>query len=303
MEFYVGSGDGDIRAATRRLLRQEEPTLDELTAEWQAVDEIRREEERPLFEDLQEMFRAQADRATRRRQRDASSQLSFSSFFDFSNILEEAKEAFEGATEAIVRAGFETATQRIDAETTFNPKDPSVKSAIQSLNAKSEDIAATTRRRINAQIRQGIAENESVLEIQERVQRILRRMADGDENVQPRARRISSTTTTTAFEAGQRRSMEKAGMAGKSWLSQRDSRVRRGHIEADGQAKRLGEPFMVRGKLTRGKEELQFPGDPTARASNVVNCRCTTLPIPDEDLLQNAQEEEPDLTTLPQLNA
>lgn len=206
----------------------------------------------------------------------------------------------------LIRSGFETAVRRLDADTTFDPNDPEVREVMERLNNKARGIAKTTRDRLNSQIRTGIAENESVEDIQGRVLSELRRMAEGDRDPdtgiqQSRARRIASTTTTTAFERGQKSAFERTGMYGRMWLSQRDGFVRRGHVEADGQQRTVGEPFNVRGQLDRSKEELQYPGDPSGRASNVINCRCTALPIPDEATYLEMQQEEPDLSSLPQL--
>ena len=243
------------------------------------------------------MFRSQAARAQLEslRQDQVPSQLSAEQFISFSDLLEDIQEVFEDVGPELVEAGFRTAVQRLEADTPFNPEDPDVRRAVRALNAQADGIAKTTRDEINEAILEGVAENESVQEIQARVRGRLRQMADSRAGVQSRARRIASTTTTTAFEQGQRISMEKAGMAGKRWLSQRDTHVRPAHLSVDGQARKLGKPFDVMG------EKLQFPGDPSGSARNVVNCRCTSMPIPTDDLLQEAQEGQPDLSDLPQL--
>jgi len=142
--------------------------------------------------------------------------------------------------ENLVQAGYEAAVQRIGADTTFDPTDADVQAIQARLNEQARGIAGTTQEEVNRAIREGIAENESVSEVQGRVTSTLRRMADGTEEVdQSRARRIASTTTTTAFEKGQEKAMRENGMFGRMWLSQRDVHVRRGHLEADGQTVEL----------------------------------------------------------------
>jgi uncharacterized protein with gpF-like domain len=64
----------------------------------------------------------------------------------------------------------------------------------------------------------------------------------------------------------------------------------------------LDEPFQVAPSLAASEEELQFPGDPGGSPANVINCRCTALPIPDRETFTEMQSEEPDLSNLPQLN-
>jgi hypothetical protein len=60
----------------------------------------------------------------------------------------------------------------------------------------------------------------------------------------------------------------------KSWNSQRDTRVRAGHVRADGQTVMIDQPFIVDYK---GRQErLLIPGDRSLGASlgNVMKCRC-----------------------------
>jgi uncharacterized protein with gpF-like domain len=209
--------------------------------------------------------------------------------------------------ENLIEAGYQASLERLDADTNFDPSDPDVQAIQSRLNQQARGIAQTTQREINEAIRQGIAENESVSEVQDRVTSTLRRMAEGDDDPdteidQSRARRIASTTTTTAFEKGQEKAMQDNGMFGRMWLSQRDVHVRSGHLEADGQTVRLDEPFRVGSIAGGSEEELQFPGDPTGSPANVINCRCTALPIPDRETFTEMQSEEPDLSNLPQLN-
>lgn len=54
------------------------------------------------------------------------------------------------------------------------------------------------------------------------------------------------------------------------WVSERDKKVRKTHVKADGQIKDINEPFEV------GKSLLLFPCDDSygASAEEIVNCRC-----------------------------
>jgi HK97 family phage portal protein len=54
----------------------------------------------------------------------------------------------------------------------------------------------------------------------------------------------------------------------KVWRSMDDHRVRRSHVEADGQAVKRGTSFVVNG------HRMAAPGDPRAPASEWANCRC-----------------------------
>lgn len=64
--------------------------------------------------------------------------------------------------------------------------------------------------------------------------------------------------------------------ARKRWEHRRDDRVRSAHRAAGGQTRPVNEPFSV------GGEDLQYPGDPSGSAANVLNCRCEMFLITPE---------------------
>ncbi len=55
----------------------------------------------------------------------------------------------------------------------------------------------------------------------------------------------------------------------RTWFTARDSRVRDSHVSMNGQVRGLNESF-----LSGSGSRLEFPGDPRAPASEVVQCRC-----------------------------
>ncbi|MDQ1018949.1 phage minor head protein [Streptomyces afghaniensis] len=61
----------------------------------------------------------------------------------------------------------------------------------------------------------------------------------------------------------------------KQWISRRDDRVREDHADANGQIQLLDEPFTV------GGVQMDAPHDPTAPASQCVNCRCVLAVYPE----------------------
>ena len=85
--------------------------------------------------------------------------------------------------------------------------------------------------------------------------------------------RSARTETVSAYNDGAVQSYGDAGVERKEWLASIDERTREAHAEADGQVVNTHEAFMVDG------EEMEYPGDPGASAENVINCRCTVLPV------------------------
>jgi hypothetical protein len=75
----------------------------------------------------------------------------------------------------------------------------------------------------------------------------------------------------------------------KLWKHIPVARVPRiGHLLADGQIRKPGEPFLVEG------EELQYPRDPSGSAENTINCHCLVIPHLSDDQLK-ATDQERDL--------
>lgn len=69
------------------------------------------------------------------------------------------------------------------------------------------------------------------------------------------------------------------GIYAKKWSATGDDRTRLEHSIADGQVKKLDEPFIV------GGEKLMYPLDSSlgASAENIVNCRCTMFHLTKEE--------------------
>jgi hypothetical protein len=73
----------------------------------------------------------------------------------------------------------------------------------------------------------------------------------------------------------------------KEWISATDNRTRRvprdqtDHLHMDGVTVDFDAKFTVDGK--KKDEQMSYPGDPSASANNLCNCRCTVAFIPQRD--------------------
>lgn len=92
-----------------------------------------------------------------------------------------------------------------------------------------------------------------------------------------RSRMIVRTELVKAMNAGQQAGKEESEWESiDTWVSAEDERTRRSHMQADGQRVRGGNKFHV-SKKKGGFDMMTGPGDPTASAENVINCRCTKV--------------------------
>lgn len=105
-----------------------------------------------------------------------------------------------------------------------------------------------------------------------------------------RAELIVRTETMKAANAGAMLGAAELDIAvNKRWISANDNRTRRiprdqyDHLHMNGREVGYNDGFIV--PSTKSIDSMQYPGDPTASAGNVCNCRCTVAFVPLRDAL------------------
>ena len=121
-------------------------------------------------------------------------------------------------------------------------------------------------KKINAEMLQALEKGESIKEMSERLQRVT------DMNKVSAVR--NARTMTTSFENlgrldGMKKMQENGTIVKKKWLATNDSKTRDAHAQLNGVTANVDESF----KNDLG--EIMYPGDPSASAANIYNCRCT----------------------------
>lgn len=100
--------------------------------------------------------------------------------------------------------------------------------------------------------------------------------------------RAARTAATSAQNAGRQDTFEAAAKMGvqvrKRWVATKDKKTRTDHALVDGQTVDYDKPFIV------GGEKMMFPGDGTASAGNVYNCRCTMRTVEKEGIEQEPRQ-------------
>lgn len=93
------------------------------------------------------------------------------------------------------------------------------------------------------------------------------------------AQTTARTETTGAVNSASLATAASIGLLTKEWLSSRDDKVRLAHSRlggGDGQRAPIALPFLI------GGFPMMYPGDPSAPADLVINCRCT-MTFDDDD--------------------
>lgn len=171
----------------------------------------------------------------------------------------------------LVALGQETARISLGhllAQKADTPADDAVAAYIRRQGARRvAGIRRTTQRIIRRVIANGKRDGLTVDQIAEALRKATRSKA-----VRARARMIAQTELHQASERAAIIAAKKTGMRlVKTWASMEDERVRPDHARANGQTVPINKPFIV------GGYRMQYPGDPSAPANQVINCRCTAV--------------------------
>lgn len=157
------------------------------------------------------------------------------------------------------------------------PRDPWTSQYLNDVGNRMSNTPDEVYGLIVREVERGIREGLALDRIQREVQLIL--TSTGTPYWANRAITVARTETIGAVNAGVYRGAVLEAMARgdvapfKVWLSTEDRRTRPTHVTADQQRTLLSEPFRV------GGASLQFPGDPRGPAGEVINCRCSMLPV------------------------
>lgn len=130
-------------------------------------------------------------------------------------------------------------------------------------------VADTTHKAIINELSGGFEKGEGIPELSNRI----KNMPEFD---MKRATVVARTEVISSSNAGTLQGYKESGVViGKEWSSTKDERTRDHHKEVEGQRVKLDDPFVVDGDL------LDYPGDNSydAKASNVIQCRCSLLPV------------------------
>ena len=140
-------------------------------------------------------------------------------------------------------------------------------SKITSINETAREVVLRgLRKTLDEAIREGWTEQQRTDAINE----VIRGQMKINKN---NARTIARTETHGAYEEGRFEGIKSTDPVGKMWLSSRDGKVRPEH-QIDGETVKFDESFS---------NGLDHPLDPNGDAGNVINCRCTWIPIYEED--------------------
>ncbi|RSO40128.1 phage portal protein [Streptomyces sp. WAC 06725] len=167
-------------------------------------------------------------------------------------------------TREVLRPFVERAWRRGGASisASFDLDEPAVAAALDDrVDELAGRVTATTEAVLRSQLlAHGVAEGESVPELRARIQKVFTDLSDY------RATMIARTESVGGYNAASHMAALDAGAVRKTWLATADARTRETHREENGRSVALNKRFT----LTKSR----WPADPTAPASQAIQCRC-----------------------------
>jgi HK97 family phage portal protein len=148
----------------------------------------------------------------------------------------------------------------------FDLHGPKVQAALSKRVNQIVGINDTTETVIRDELKAGEAAGEGITKLADRVRGVFRDATNS------RAETIARTEVVGATNEAQLSAAAQSGVVStKEWLATEDSRTRPEHADLDGSIVDLD------GTFSNDFGEIAYPGDPSADAANVINCRCTLL--------------------------
>ena len=145
----------------------------------------------------------------------------------------------------------------------FDLLQPKVLAYLKERQLKITGINSRIRERVKKIAMEAIHEGQSANEAANEIRNLFN-------TTSARALAISRTEIVGSANGGQLLFFRESGVKKKEWLTARDEHVRESHAAQEGNVVELGKRF---------KNGLEFPGDPNGEPEEIINCRCTVVPV------------------------
>lgn len=162
-----------------------------------------------------------------------------------------------------VSQGVKNGVAALGSSIDFDIFNPLIISFVKEKEMKITRINDTTKKNVMDIVADGITNGSSVQDVQNKLKESFNFSAS-------RAMTIARTEVVSAANGGELLSYIKLGVKKKEWLTARDELVRESHKELEGVSVNVNKKFP---------NGLNQPGDQNGEPEEVINCRCTMIPI------------------------
>ncbi|MFA5777624.1 MAG: phage portal protein [Parcubacteria group bacterium] len=264
-----------VENAEKKVEDKEKYTQEQREVLWHEFDKSITGWEKKFKSIVQKLFEEQRERALEALKKSGLGKSVKGSDLELLNFEKEVKIFVKRATPVItdiVKEAGENAMAQVGEKSIkkdFDISDPTTAEFIKMKSTKfAEEVNETTIDKVKNTLAEGVLEGESIKDLAKRVVQVY------ELRILSSSKTIARTEVLSANNAGSTFGYEQSGVVDqKEWLATLDSKCRASHAGADGQKVDLDKKFKVDG------EELSYPGDPEGSAGNIINCRCTVLPV------------------------
>lgn len=163
----------------------------------------------------------------------------------------------------LVRFGVDAAKQ-VNAALVFDEGAPAILRLVNRDRERVGQFIKDLLEEYRGVLEAGLNDGETVYDLAKRLREV----------VPPtRTERIARTEALAASNSGRFEGFRQTGVTLHEWVARIDSFTRDEHREMNGKVARLGDEFP---------NGLLYPGDPRGGPEQIINCRCTVLPVIDE---------------------
>ena len=214
-------------------------------------------------------------------------------------VLQQAKDLWREAFIPLVKGVIESQGQRWSAELGMRfdvRKMPAEQWLRDYTLVFAQPINDTTSKAISIMLEQAMEEGWTIPQMQDNLETMFKQWMTGslskdefqwykDRLPAHRTEMIARTETMRASNAGTMGIFKEWGVKKKEWLGTNDLRIRESHQEAWAAYSRGGNPgpIPIDKPFHVGRDELMFPGDPDGSPGETINCRCTVLPVIEDE--------------------
>lgn len=189
---------------------------------------------------------------------------------------DELKKITKRAHIQAIETGAKQIQEQIGFEALLSIDNPRVTEFLEERGNLIVSVNETTAEKVNKTIRELMDAGTTPETIEDEIRKLY--------NLRDRqAKLIARQEVGAGLSGGRFLQMEEEGINRHEWMSSRDGRVRESHERMDGEVVEVGEPFS---------NGLTYPQDPAGDPSEVIGCRCVTVPVVAERAVTVANRDE-----------
>lgn len=193
--------------------------------------------------------------------------------FNLNEARDFTADASTGLYKSIIKTGGDRGMELAHIGSMFDMDNPRAQRLLEERTNRIKDINDTTWEDVKKDLLIGMKEGDNIRQMADRVERVMGAAA-------PRKYTIARTEVIGSLNGSMLAGFREAGevVEQKEWLAAGDESTRESHFELDGERVGLHQPFGAQSSSFT-PPPIMYPGDPGGAPNEIINCRCSMLPV------------------------